>query len=613
MHAQQMFDWTKKWDAMLSKERFSLLEQGSLLPGYAVISGTYLAPPGRLDPGIVHQGRRRESFRLNWNTHRIARSGTDAFTLQLHNTLSNYPHIAYRRKAQDDMADVNTELDIVPATPNLGRIHRSGGKVRGFGRDDYHRFRNLSPWYICAAEKNIGAVHVDCRLLLKKSKLGVFGFGVDEQPGGIIYFNLDISQPPDCSLSEATIEITFDQESGFIRQHYAESTSTKPPQIPVQVATWGPTKLTGEKRTLTVESSANGTASIQFPGGGIGGVGLDKKRTVERCSRWALNSSLVRGKTGKLYQGVKWTLAANKFDKGSRPGGNLYTAFSFQYDGEPFLMKVKIGGKLDLAADRMKDKGRRLGRTLKKYFGPRPGHAEDICTTRVGSISERGVQLDDLADGLEREMEMENLINGVPIEIPDAQTADFFAVKDGREPTDDCPAETDQRSSHETPRKDQTSSHGIGRHAQWPRAPQVAALQKERECGGVSRDDGTAPTLSNLFDAEQRYFRPPAIPSGASKSVVVLPVEAAKSEGEGERGRRGTANGSALQGVEDGRDIRPQSLETMAKEFGLATVRLLLQLLGVVLGIDWQPWQKAMFLRGVSKEAPHAGRTRVPT
>ncbi|OAQ75853.1 2-amino-3-carboxymuconate-6-semialdehyde decarboxylase [Purpureocillium lilacinum] len=237
------------------------------------------------------------------------------------------------------MADVNTELDIVPATPNLGRIHRSGGKVRGFGRDDYHRFRNLSPWYICAAEKNIGAVHVDCRLLLKKSKLGVFGFGVDEQPGGIIYFNLDISQPPDCSLSEATIEITFDQESGFIRQHYAESTSTKPPQIPVQVATWGPTKLTGEKRTLTVESSANGTASIQFPGGGIGGVGLDKKRTVERCSRWALNSSLVRGKTGKLYQGVKWTLAANKFDKGSQPGGNLYTAFSFQYDGEPFLMK----------------------------------------------------------------------------------------------------------------------------------------------------------------------------------------------------------------------------------------------------------------------------------
>ncbi len=28
MHAQQMSDWTKKWDAMLSKERFSLLEQG---------------------------------------------------------------------------------------------------------------------------------------------------------------------------------------------------------------------------------------------------------------------------------------------------------------------------------------------------------------------------------------------------------------------------------------------------------------------------------------------------------------------------------------------------------------------------------------------------------
>ncbi|UNI20226.1 hypothetical protein JDV02_006331 [Purpureocillium takamizusanense] len=503
---------------------------------------------------------------------------------------------------QQDMAAVDTNIDILPAKPLLGKGYRPGGKVRSFGRADYDRFRNLSPWYMCAGEKDIGSVHVDCRLLLKKSKLGVFDCGAHEQPGGIIYFNLDISQPRDCSLSDATVEITFDQEHASLRQQQIKPVNPQTLAAPVQVATWGPTKLTGEKRTVTIESDANGTASIQFPGGGIGGVGMNKKKTVERCSRWTLNSSLVRGRTGKLYQGLKWSLAANKFDGGSRPGGNVYTAFSFQYNGQPFFMKIKIEGKLDQATDRVKERGRRLGRTIKKHFGPRQGHAEDICTTLIGSCSERGLQLNRLADDLEREMEMKNFINGVPIEIPDAQTAGFFTVKTDRRAQDDHPAEPETPTSQIPPQKDRRPSQAPDLYAQGPSFPQIKALEENDGSRASSREDPTAPTLVNLFNAEQRYFRPPAIRSDAPKAPIVSPQEATKSEGESSRSQRWVEDDNAVQLFTDGRDTRPETLGMMARMFGFTAVRLFLQLLSELLCIEWRPSQKIRLMEEVRRK-----------
>ncbi|KAL6851155.1 hypothetical protein ACO1O0_008283 [Amphichorda felina] len=387
--------------------------------------------------------------------------------------------------------------------------------TRKFGRYDFHRFDHLSPWHACAGEKKIGAVHVDCRFLLKKSRWGMLG----SHPGGVIFLDFNFTQPQDCSLASATIKVTLDENDDALGEHRVRNPPINHQDYPVQVMNWGPTELTGEKRTIATETNTNGGLSIQAHSMGLGGLGMDKKVTRECASRWRLSSRHVRGSPNStsfnLYQGIEWMLEGNTLDKSSRPGNNVYTAFAFRNSGQPLLMKVEIRGKLDKSSARWKERGRKALRSTGLKFGPRPRHQADICTTLIGASTFQTARLDSLANDLDEMMKRENLHNGVPIEIPDSRPA-----------PEDWSSNLAQASSGSTTAED--GSQGPGGIVEQPLqslpeisvTPPTADVQSRRD--RVEQNGRTEPSIVNLVNVNYMYFRPPARQSDVREDISVI-------------------------------------------------------------------------------------------
>ncbi|KAH6885312.1 hypothetical protein B0T10DRAFT_576964 [Thelonectria olida] len=446
---------------------------------------------------------------------------------------------------------------------------------RKFGRHDFNRFNSLSPWYVCAGEKDIRTVHVDCRLLCKESKLGFFGTGRDEQPAGVIFLAFDISQPDDCRLSSVAVEVTLDQEHHLCKQY--RTSSTRNISSPLQVRTWGPTKLTGEKRKETVEVNTSGTPSAQFPGGGFGGLGFSKTRTVECCSRWTFHGSLVRAARSRLYSGLKWTLTENTLDKGSRSSGNFYTAFSFQYNGQPLVMKVKIDGKLG-RSDKWKEKSKKVTRAWKKKFGPREDHPEDISTTLIEHVPAKNLRLDNLADALGKMMEKKNLLEGVPVEVPDVQPSAYLPTTAG--------PEDDGELAQEGVSMDDAHLHSINSTSQmpYPRAWRAGVcrvptwLVDEEPRHQPTWANPTEPTLSNLFHAQDKYFAPCMSRSIVREVSEVSPAATLVEEEEEDENDESRNDQSGI-------DNSHVDQEMVAKVLRIAAVRMLLQLLANLLDL----------------------------
>ncbi|PHH74135.1 hypothetical protein CDD80_3294 [Ophiocordyceps camponoti-rufipedis] len=341
--------------------------------------------------------------------------------------------------------------------------------ARKYGRNDFGRFCNPPASFLCAGEKEFGSVRVNCCLRLKESKLGVFK-GTYEQPGGIIYLDFSFEQPFDCSLLSADVNVTLLRRNETLGKHRKKTAARRPDDGPVQITSWGPKTLTGEKRSVTIEYGVNGTPFLQFPGGGFGGLGLNRTKTVECSSRWTLNSSLIRAQSSQLYEGLKWRFAANKFDKESRPATKVSTAFAFEYNGDEFDMRVTIEGTLDSSSARLKEKIKRVNKSVKRRFGSRYGREEDQFTTLIGSPREPKWFLNHWADNLDLAMQRENLINSIPLEIRDARLA---MLEKGEIGMPDMP----------------------------------------------SNGDEAAPTLNNLFHADLTSTRPPMVESTGSATA----------------------------------------------------------------------------------------------
>ncbi|EON99116.1 hypothetical protein UCRPA7_5327 [Phaeoacremonium minimum UCRPA7] len=295
-------------------------------------------------------------------------------------------------------------------------VLQSGKWDRRAGRYDFKRFDHASSTAVSIANETIGKVTVDIKFLFRRSQWGTLG--QDENPAGILYMDLNFTQPVGHKLTSATIQVTLDDDDVAL-DHYRDPALLDSGR-PVQITEWygpkqfgGPTKMAHKQRTINLTPEAN------VLGNGGGGLGVNFNKSFVHTSKWTFQGSLHPGPTGPswAYRRLKWDMTENDLEKHPDHANKVHTAFAFENSGQPFLMKVQIDGELEKIGSRLKDK-------VKKKFGPRPRKEQDISSTLVGAFYGRRRPLDELAKGLERAMELENR-NSVPLEMPASQQATF--------------------------------------------------------------------------------------------------------------------------------------------------------------------------------------------
>lgn len=289
---------------------------------------------------------------------------------------------------------------------------------RCYGKKDFERFDHLLSQQASLGPFSVGRVKVDCRFLFQKSQWGVMS--PKRHPAGIVYLDLHIHQPKKYRLKSTTITVTLDDDDSELMRLWPAAEPTHP----VQIGFYGPKQLHGQPRRIIRRRKNNLTPNFEVGGvAGFGGIGHDSEEHYVRESRWTLNTELSRDtrKTGKHSLPTRvlvWELTENELDAQPVHSNTIHTAFSFEHDGQPFLMKVEVAGRLDNAQRDMRNR-------MKMKF-PASCKRQQSATILInfGGRGKFNKPLDEIAKGLSWAMERENL-ESVPVEIPDPQVPYF--------------------------------------------------------------------------------------------------------------------------------------------------------------------------------------------
>ncbi|CAJ2506023.1 Uu.00g001530.m01.CDS01 [Anthostomella pinea] len=410
--------------------------------------------------------------------------------------------------------------------PELKRLKRKYEKY------DLERFDHFPSTQASVGGGTVGKVQVDCRFLFKKSRWGVLG--EPSSPAGIIYMDLNFSQPKDCRLKSATVTVTLNDESPMLGQHSRRTPrdvapppppsppmlsrhrktprdvepplSPSPPDLrelqhypwktvpeehPVQLTPWfGPHHLAGQPQHMSKVKRYHLRPHVEVGGlMGFGGIGTDSEKTFAQESRWTFAGQLLPGKRTCAYKVLEWELTENVLEQQSIRSNVIHTAFSFQHSGEPVYMRVEVSGKLESLNDRFKHK-------LSRF--PTNRNKDERCVTTLinfGDCHRFRQPLDELAQGLALAMQEENL-REVPIVVPNPQIASFKEENTaaGRLPTD---------AAGRTPQHQQGAIDDQNQHLLEQQSSMLQSI-----LGGVieedvasSHSDPTEPTEANLANA----------------------------------------------------------------------------------------------------------------
>ncbi|KAJ8127084.1 hypothetical protein O1611_g6553 [Lasiodiplodia mahajangana] len=282
--------------------------------------------------------------------------------------------------------------------PQLQRISRR------FGRYDSWKYERIF-LDSSLAEKSIEHVTIDCRFRLEKSKWGVLTDA--RHPGGIIYLDFNFHQPGNHRLEHATITVTLDDDSDALIRHLPATRPVGPTnergntKMPIHIGDYGPTQIVGAAKSAykIVEHQAAPEVGVgDFIN--IGNMGRRSEKNFNQEYRWTFSSQKKPAKRDSPYYKVlKWTITENKLDPHSYHSNTIHTAFAFRHGAQPFLIRVKIEGSLRNKWSNFWHKfssvrDRRFATTLVNFNG-----SEKF--TKV---------LDQIAQGLPYEMEMENVL-----------------------------------------------------------------------------------------------------------------------------------------------------------------------------------------------------------
>ncbi|KAH8892969.1 hypothetical protein GQ53DRAFT_861301, partial [Thozetella sp. PMI_491] len=282
--------------------------------------------------------------------------------------------------------------------------------VRRFGRyGSFRPFGHLSSGHASVGSMSIGKISLDCQFLFRQSQWGVLGDG--QFPAGIVYLNLSLGPPQGCRVKSATVTITLDEEDPCLAEYQADRRLHKS-GCPVQMTDWyGPKQLAGPQESTHVKWTTKMAPEVHAMGVGIGGMGAQKEASFKKSAQWTFNGQLLAGKNTWTYKTLRWDIRENELTAQSFHSNKIYTAFTFEHAGQPFLMKVEMEGKLEKWNDRLKSKIK-FGSSDKK---------DGRITTLVdfGDYKRFQKRLDEVARGLPRAMEMKNF-EEIPVEVPNS-------------------------------------------------------------------------------------------------------------------------------------------------------------------------------------------------
>lgn len=305
---------------------------------------------------------------------------------------------------------------------------------RRYGPVGFDRFDNVLSEHASIGDASIGKVKVDCKFLFEKSLWGVMTRA--QNPAGIVYLDLNFQQPRDHRLKAATVTVRLDEDDDDLPKQ--RSTHQRPWPVPVQIGAHGPMQLTGEAHRALKTSRWSLKPHIDIAGlAGIGGVGPDSEtQSVQEC-RWTFSSHLRADPTSQrassAYRILEWQLTENEFETQSSHSNTVHTAFSFQHDGQPFLMHVSVQGQLQSWTSNAK---MGIKNTMRKCkIGSSSPDAP--CATTLINFNGRhqfSKPLDEVARGLSLAMELENM-RSIPPQIPTSHRTTFREVPVHREDT----------------------------------------------------------------------------------------------------------------------------------------------------------------------------------
>lgn len=283
-------------------------------------------------------------------------------------------------------------------------------KVRGkYGRRDYKRFDNIASTHMRAGRGSIGKVEIDCRFMFTKSHWGVIG--ESKNPGGIIYLDLDFSQPADCRLESATITVTLTEDDG------EEARIQHRSACPVKFTDhYGPKCVRGPESFVQTRKIQNRTPEVQLFGYGAGGLGINKEKVVQTRGRWDFSGYIASTKDSIWYNRLRWELKENSLEWQPTHSNLFHTAFALEHNATRFYMTVHVSGKLAKLSDKIKNK-------LK--FGEKGSKDQEIVTKIEWAEGYScPLRLDEVARDLHEAMGYANMTK-VPVEIPDALAASY--------------------------------------------------------------------------------------------------------------------------------------------------------------------------------------------
>ncbi|PLB45827.1 hypothetical protein P170DRAFT_363847, partial [Aspergillus steynii IBT 23096] len=296
---------------------------------------------------------------------------------------------------------------------------------RRFGRT-YHGLDAVDP-NVCY--RKIGKVLADCRLRVSKSQWGELG--EEATRAGIAYMDLAFNKPFQCSLTNASVTITLEEQnsdrcrerdyprlSRLRRQHWED----EPEQTDIRITDhYGPKSLSGEPSLVTVKRALNITPEVNVLGSGGGGIGMNREKEFNYESRWTFTGRLLSTPPRSTYRTLKWELQESDPEYQTMRRNMFHTAFAFHHGKNPFLMKIEIHGRLHRSRDRVKDKIRQL--RFPDPFNKAQGQSEILVRPYIGDhrLLRR---LDGLAQSLPHAMERENMLQ-TSMQLPNTMPVSF--------------------------------------------------------------------------------------------------------------------------------------------------------------------------------------------
>lgn len=383
------------------------------------------------------------------------------------------------------------------ARPQLSTVDSYNKK---FGRYDFKRFDHLVSQHASLGEASLGKIHVDCRFLFQKSKWGTFE---GHKSAGIVYLDLAFSQPSDCRLKHATVQVTLDDDD----EHLVRQFPSPNPRRPVHIVKYGPRHMTGEPVYERKSTHNRFIPSVEIgPLGGAGGIGRESEKVTVRECRWMFESHLKPGRRkggddNWAYKVLQLQITENELETQSLHSNTVHAAFAFVHGGQPLFMRVEVSGKLE---SRTSDLGHQIRNMARKLKFPANLNRARYATTLINFHGHERftTPLDGLVGGLELAMEHENMTP--PVEVKRPQQPRFFEV---HSPETSVPP------------------------------PPSAAQHTNAQVLLEEQEDPTAPTIENIASLSARWLTAPPITPlapawapGAHNNQQRRPVEVVQSQ-----------------------------------------------------------------------------------